>query len=60
LRRAFDSTMKDAEFLSDARRLRLEITPGTGEEVQRTVHQVLTTPREIIRQTAAVMAAIPQ
>ena len=60
LRRAFDATMKDAEFLSDARRLRLEITPGTGEEVQRTVHQVLTTPREIIRQTAAVMAAIPQ
>jgi hypothetical protein len=56
LRRAFDQTMKDAGFLADARRLRLEITPSSGEEVERSVHQVLATPPEIIRETAAVMA----
>lgn len=60
LRRAFDETMKDPGFLSDARRLRLEITPSSGEEVQRSVHQVLTTPKEIIHDTAAVMAATAQ
>ena len=56
LRRAFDETMKDPAFLADARRLRLDISPNTGEEVQRSVHQVLTTAPEIIRETAAAMA----
>ncbi|MDE2476684.1 MAG: hypothetical protein KGO48_16640, partial [Alphaproteobacteria bacterium] len=60
LRRAFDATMKDAEFLADARRLRLEITPGRGEDVQRSVHQVLETPKDIIRQTEAMMATAQQ
>jgi len=57
LRRAFDETMKDTAFLADARRLRLDISPSTGEEVQRSVHQVLTTAPEIIHETAAAMAA---
>jgi tripartite-type tricarboxylate transporter receptor subunit TctC len=57
LRRAFDETMRDTAFLGDARRLRLEITPRSGDEVQRSVHQVLTTAPEIIRETAAVMGA---
>lgn len=56
LRRAFDATMMDPEFLADARRLRLEITPAAGEEVQRNVHQVLTTPKEIVRAVSIVMA----
>jgi tripartite-type tricarboxylate transporter receptor subunit TctC len=60
LRRAFDATMKDPEFLADARRLRLEITPSSGEEVQRGVHTVLTTPGEIIRETSTVMSTAPQ
>lgn len=60
LRRAFDATMTDAEFLADARRLRLEITPGSGEDVQRSVHQVLETPKDIIRQTEAMMATAQQ
>ena len=60
LRRAFDATMKDPEFLSDAKRLRLDISPTTGEQVQRSVHAVLTTPGSVIRETSAVMAATPQ
>jgi len=56
LRRAFEETMKDAAFLTDARRLRLEITPSSGDEVQRSVHQVLSTTPDIIRDTAAAMA----
>ena len=60
LRRAFDATMKAPEFLADARRLRLEITPSSGDDVQRSVHQVLTTPKDIIRATEAMMAAAQQ
>ena len=60
LRRAFDATMKDADFLADARRLRLEITPSSGDDVQRSMHQVLATPRDIIRQTGALLASAQQ
>ena len=34
LRRAFGATLKDPEFLSDAKRLQMEIDPLTGEEIQ--------------------------
>ena len=56
LRRAFDATMKDPEFLADAKKQRLEIAPMTGEEVQAAVHQVLTTPKDVIKETQAVLS----
>jgi tripartite-type tricarboxylate transporter receptor subunit TctC len=56
LRRAFDATMKDPAFLADAKKQRLEIAPMTGEEVQAAVHQVLSTPKDVIQQTQAALA----
>jgi tripartite-type tricarboxylate transporter receptor subunit TctC len=50
LRRAFDATMKDADFLAEAGRLNAEIDPLTGEQVQDIVAQVLSTPKDTIRQ----------
>jgi tripartite-type tricarboxylate transporter receptor subunit TctC len=40
LRHAFDETMKDPEFLGEAQRIRLGVTPMTGEELQKLVAQV--------------------
>jgi tripartite-type tricarboxylate transporter receptor subunit TctC len=40
LRRAFDDTMKDPEFLADAEKERLGVTPMTGEKLQKLVGQV--------------------
>ena len=40
LRRAFDATMKDPDFLAEAERLRLTVGPMTGEEVQKLVAEV--------------------
>ena len=34
LRRAFDATMKDPDFVADAAQLQLDLSPATGEEVQ--------------------------
>ena len=34
LRRAFDDTMKDAEFVSKAKSMHLDVNPSTGEEVE--------------------------
>jgi tripartite-type tricarboxylate transporter receptor subunit TctC len=47
LRRAFDATMKDPEFLADAKKLSLEIDPITGEEAQKLIARVLATPEPI-------------
>jgi hypothetical protein len=37
LRRAFLATLRDPEFLTDAKRARLEVSPLSGEEVERLV-----------------------
>jgi tripartite-type tricarboxylate transporter receptor subunit TctC len=40
LRRAFDATMKDPDFLADAQRTKLTVGPITGEELQKLVAEV--------------------
>jgi len=37
LRQAFDATMKDAEFLADAKKANLDIEPITGQEMEKLV-----------------------
>src|SRR5438093_9574322 len=52
LRRAFMSTMKDSAFLAEAEKIKLEITPVTGEAVQKLVAEIYATPPEIVKQAA--------
>ena len=40
LRKAFDATMKDPEFLADAQRLNIEVEPVAGEVMQKLVARV--------------------
>jgi len=40
LRRAFDATMTDADFLADVEKTRLGVSPLTGEELQKLVAEV--------------------
>lgn len=47
LRAAFQKAIADPEFLDQARRAHLEITPVTGEEVQKSVRAALGTPAAI-------------
>lgn len=44
LRRAFDATMKDPEFLADARKQDLDISPWTGAALQQVVREIVETP----------------
>lgn len=48
LRDAYDKTMKDAEFLAEAKKLRFEVEPSRGEELQTRALEVMNQPREII------------
>jgi tripartite-type tricarboxylate transporter receptor subunit TctC len=52
LRKAFAETMKDPEFLADAAKSQLEITPVGGEEVERLVKEIYRTPKAVADKAA--------
>jgi hypothetical protein len=49
LRKAFDETMKDAEFLAEAKKLRLDVEPRTGAELEALVKELYAAPKELMR-----------
>ena len=53
LRRAFDATMKDPEFLAEAERTKLTVGPLPGEELQMLVAEVSSLTPELIEQVKA-------
>jgi len=48
LRGAFDATMKDQEFIVDATKQRLTLTPMTGMEVEGFIKELYTTPGDVV------------
>lgn len=48
LRRAFDATMKDTEFLADAKKLNIDVEPVTGEVMQTLVARVSSFDRTVV------------
>ncbi len=54
LRKAFDDVVKDPDFLSEANRLRIEIDPLTGVELQKIVHEVQSIPPDVIEKVKAI------
>jgi len=52
LRTAFDDTMKDPEFLADAEKMQLEITPVSGEEIEKLVKELYQTPKALAARAA--------
>ncbi|MGH6771698.1 MAG: Bug family tripartite tricarboxylate transporter substrate binding protein [Xanthobacteraceae bacterium] len=56
LRRAFDATMKDKEFLADAKKLKLEIDPLTGEQVNAVIEKVSRTSPEVAARVRKALA----
>ena len=45
LRRAFDATMKDADFLAEGERQKLTVTALTGEEIERKINDLYAIPK---------------
>jgi tripartite-type tricarboxylate transporter receptor subunit TctC len=60
LRRAFDATMKDPQFMADAAQLQLELSPMTGEEVQALVAKLAATPADIVARVRSALESAPQ
>jgi tripartite-type tricarboxylate transporter receptor subunit TctC len=49
---AFDATMKDAEFLAEAKKLNLDINPLSGKEITRLLTELYATPKPIVEKAA--------
>jgi tripartite-type tricarboxylate transporter receptor subunit TctC len=56
LREAFDATMMDREFLAEADKLKMEINPLTGVQVENLVRQVYAeTPPDVAKRAASLL-----
>jgi tripartite-type tricarboxylate transporter receptor subunit TctC len=50
LRAAYEQVVKDPELLAEAKKLRIDVTPLRGEELQKIAQEVMTQPPEVIEQ----------
>jgi len=57
LRQAFMDTMTDKDFLADAEKAQLEITPVDGATIQKLVAEVYQTPPEVAKKAAELLNA---
>jgi tripartite-type tricarboxylate transporter receptor subunit TctC len=55
LRRAFDATLRDPDFLADAERTGLEIQHVSGEEVDRVLANAYATPAALVQRANALL-----
>jgi tripartite-type tricarboxylate transporter receptor subunit TctC len=57
LRRAFDATMKDPDFLSESQKLQVGLSPMTGEDLQKLVASVRDIPPDLLEKVRAAYTA---
>ena len=55
LRRAFNATMKDPQFLVDAAKTKIDIGPATGEEVAAFIARVSAAPLAVVERAKAAL-----
>jgi tripartite-type tricarboxylate transporter receptor subunit TctC len=55
LRDAFNAVLRDKEFLAEAEKLRIEVAPQTGEEIQRVVERAYSAPPNVIERLKKIV-----
>jgi tripartite-type tricarboxylate transporter receptor subunit TctC len=55
LRKAFDATMKDPEFIADVKRQKLDLDPIDGEKLGALIDRVYATPKAVVERVSALM-----
>lgn len=55
LRAAFQATMKDAEFLTEAAKIGLDIDPVSGEEIEAALRRFASFPPQVLKKAEEVM-----
>ena len=56
LRRAFDDTMRDPQFIEAAKQAHMEMAPMGGEELQKTVGDIVAAPQRIVAMVKEAIA----
>jgi tripartite-type tricarboxylate transporter receptor subunit TctC len=56
LQKAFTSAMNDPGLLSDAAKANLDISPLTGEELEKTIHGLLKTPPALLAKLKQIIS----
>jgi tripartite-type tricarboxylate transporter receptor subunit TctC len=56
LRRAFAATMQDGEFHAEAARMKADLAPTMGEDVQKLVARIYATPRPVVERVKKLLA----
>jgi len=46
---AFDATMKDPEYLADAKKLEIDVNPVRGKEIEELLAELYATPKEVLK-----------
>jgi tripartite-type tricarboxylate transporter receptor subunit TctC len=55
LRRAFDATMKDPEYIAIGKKQHLEMIPATGEQMAKVIDNIFNAPKELQKKTRAAL-----
>jgi hypothetical protein len=55
LRKAFELMTADQQFLADARQIKLDLLPKTGEQVQAAVSAVAQFPADVLAETGTIL-----
>ena len=55
LRKAFDDTIKDPEFVAEANKLSLEIDPLTGAQIDDLLKQAYAAPKDIVQRASEIL-----
>ncbi|HZT51506.1 MAG TPA: hypothetical protein VFA22_06225 [Stellaceae bacterium] len=56
LRAAFEATLRDPDFLAQAKTAKLEINPVSGAQIDAMLAEIYATPKDIVAEAAATMA----
>jgi tripartite-type tricarboxylate transporter receptor subunit TctC len=57
LRKAFQATMRDKQFLKEAAQIKLDVDPVSGEEIAKIVDETIHAPRSVIKAAEAAMVS---
>jgi hypothetical protein len=55
LRRAFDATVQGPQFLAEAAKSQMDISPMSGEESQRIADSIVNTPPDVVARVKVLL-----
>jgi tripartite-type tricarboxylate transporter receptor subunit TctC len=58
LRAAFDATMKDPAMIAESERMKLDVTPTSGADLERIIADVMSSPPELAARLAEMLGGI--